>query len=442
VEFEDLLRGRVDGGTVVLYRPETPEEVPFDDSPTVEPISLDDEFSPSDEPDLNALLYRENGLVNENHRLYHLKADQQWYASIEGPEELLTELESSREQFLQVFKVLYEQIVEKQYTHPGRWIPDVRDRAETHAEQDEFFASLIEFVRENLSVDEVGLYVPSNKHYTLEAYHGFDPEERIPRKFFPRDQLRPMEIEGQSYRLEFDDGTGLENLFIPLNVGPQRQGLLVFFGYLPEGENLDGPDQLLVETLQHLLSLVLAAHRSAFGRKAGYIVDELTSLQTEKYFRKRLKQETERGERYGTELALFILEIENLENIKENYGENAEREALRKLAHLIKSSFRLVDVACRFENDQFGIIYPNTPIEGARTAAQRFDQLVENPFLTVGDTEIPIMIDGGLASFPEDGESPDEMIKQARLALYEARQSDEPRLVSSHEIDEKNSRST
>jgi len=54
VEFEDLLRGRVDGGTVVLYRPETPEEVPFDDSPTVEPISLDDEFSPSDEPDLNA----------------------------------------------------------------------------------------------------------------------------------------------------------------------------------------------------------------------------------------------------------------------------------------------------------------------------------------------------------------------------------------------------
>jgi two-component system cell cycle response regulator len=181
--------------------------------------------------------------------------------------------------------------------------------------------------------------------------------------------------------------------------------------------------------------LALAAHRSAFGRQTGYIVDELTSLRTEKYFRERLGQETERGERYGAELSVFILEIDNLDEIEEEYGENAQREALRKLAHQIKNSFRLVDVACRFENDQFGVIYPNTPIEGALTAAQRFEKLVEDPFLTIGETEIPIAIDGGVASYPEDGEAPDEMIKQARLALYEAKQTEEPALVSSHEIE-------
>lgn len=435
-ELEGLLRERTTEGTAVFYRPENPEEAPFEASPTVESISLDGQSSPPDNPDLNALLYREHGMVNEDHQLYHLKADQRWYTSIEAPGELLDEFQSCRDHFLLVFEVLYEQITEQQYTHPGRWIPEVRNLAENAEKQDEFFAALVDFVAENLDLDEVGIYAPSNKHYTLEAQHGFDPEERIPRKFFPRDQLRPMEIEDQNYLLELDDETGRENLFIPLNIGPQREGLIVFFGYLNDGESLNGTDQLLVESLQDLLSLGLAAHQYAFGRKPGYIVDELTSLRTEKYFRERLEEEAERVERYGEELSLFILEIENLTKINDTYGESAKREALQKLAYLIKNSFRLVDVACRFENNQFGIVYPNTPIKGAFTAAQRFDQLLEDPFLTIGNTEIPITIDGGLASCPEDGDSPDELIKQARLALYEAKQADNPALVSSHEVGE------
>ncbi len=434
-ELETLLREQNNDRSIILYRPKIPEEVPFNPSPTVQAIPLAGEHSPPEKPDLNAILYREHGLAKEENQLYHLQNDDQWYASIEGPQDFLTGLKSNQEHFLQVFEVLSEQIAGQQYSQPGGWISDVRNLVETHDEQEEFFKSLVDFTVENLSVDQAGLYAPSNKHYTLQAHQGFEPEERISRKFFPRDKLQPQKEE-QNYLLERDDETGRKNLFIPLNVGPQREGLLILFEYLPEGEALDEPDQSLVETLQDLLSFVLAAHRSAFGTKSEYIVDELTSLRTEKYFRKRLEEETERGERYGPELSLVVLEIDNLENIKKDYGENLKQEALRKLAHLIKNSFRFVDVACRFQNNQFGIIYPNTPIGGALTAAQRFDQLVEKLSLTIGNTEIPISIDGGLASFPEDGETPDEIIKQARLALYEAKQSDEATLVSSHEINE------
>jgi diguanylate cyclase (GGDEF)-like protein len=201
-------------------------------------------------------------------------------------------------------------------------------------------------------------------------------------------------------------------------------------------EDVDARQAEILEVFRSLLSISLGASRSTYREEEGFIIDQLTPLKTEHYYQNRLDQEIERGNRYDSEFSVLVLEVNDLDAIRDTHGDSAQLEVIRKLAHLIQNTFRMVDVACRFKDDQFGIIYPNTSIEGALTAAQRFDRLVENLTLTIGESEISITIHGGLASYPEDGESAEELLKQARLALYEAKHSEEASLQSSQELDD------
>lgn len=437
-ELEALLGDVLEAPTAVLYRPSTPNEHPFESSATVRSVALAGDANPPENVELEALLFRENGLADEEHDLLHLKRDEHWFGSLEVDGDPGNWFAEYREPLVQLLGTLQDVTVERRYGLMARWIPEVQGLAAENDDREAFLRAIVEFINETVETDEVGYYEASDNHYTLEVSRGFDPKEEdyLERQFFAREQLRQMEVNGKDYVLELDENTRRENLFAPLNLGPHREGLVVLFGYLPEGETLSAENELLLGTLQALLGMALPAHRSIYGGESGYIIDELTTLKTEEYFRKRLNQEIERGNRYDAALSVLILEIENLDTIREEYGESAELEALRKISQLIKNTFRLVDVACRFEDNQFGVIYPNTTIEGASTAAQRFGSLVEAPFLTIGETEIPVTTDGGIATYPEDGETSEALIKQAELALYEAKQTEGATLISSQEISE------
>lgn len=437
-ELEDFLSDVLESPSIVFYRPETPTEHPFESSGTVRSVVLAGDPGPPTDVDLETLLFRDCGLTDEDYNLLHLEHEDRWFGSLELEGEPGSWFEQNRESLLKVLNTSRNVTVESRYGRMARWIPEVRGLAAENDDREMFLKSILNFVGETVETDQVGYYETSDNHYTLEVSQGFDPDEEpyLNRQFFAREQLRRMDVNGKQYVLERDEATRRENLFVPLNLGPRREGLIVLFGYLPEGATLSAENELLLGTLQALLSMAIPAHRSTYGGESGYIIDELTSLKTEEYFRKRLNQEIERGNRYGSALSVYVLEVENLETIREEFGESAELAALRKISQLIKNTFRLIDVACRFEDNRFGVIYPNTSIEGASTAAQRFENLVENPFLVIGETEVPVTTDGGIASYPEDGETSEALIKQAELALYEAKQTEDATLASSQEIGE------
>lgn len=433
--FESLITEKIDSEPLIFYRPDPVIDVPFGDPENIKPKLLSGDVPIPSQVDSEALFYREQGLVDDSYSMFHLKSNETWFGAVESDTQLEW-LEDQQDLLYEIFNAMVTTSRSHKEATVGDFVQEVQDFLLSRESYQQFTNALLELISEHLDVEEIGFYSATTTNYTLQTSLGFDPEETVDRQFFPREQLRQMNMNDNAYVYEENQNSETINLFVPINLKGHQEGLLVFFNFTPRNMPLSHYGKSKVQSLQSAMSLVLGAGRSIFHDDNNFIVDELSTLKTSHFFLNRLEQEIERGDRYDTNLSVLVLEIENLKSIKKEYGDSAELEAVRKLAQLIKNCFRMVDIACRFENNQFGIIYPNTSMQGAMTAVERFDQLVEDPFLTIGETEVPITVNGGLSSYPEDGEKSKTLIKQARLALYEAKQSDEATLKTSHELED------
>src|SRR5579885_22744 len=88
-------------------------------------------------------------------------------------------------------------------------------------------------------------------------------------------------------------------------------------------------------------------------------------------FYKRLNYEVRRARRYKRDLSLILAAIDNLQEVSRLSGLGAENAIVLSAGRLLLESIRDVDIAGRCRDDTFGIILPETQIEGAEVAAQR-----------------------------------------------------------------------
>ncbi len=166
------------------------------------------------------------------------------------------------------------------------------------------------------------------------------------------------------------------------------------------------------------------------------ITDSLTGLYNYRYFRTRLEQEITRAKRYGRPLSLILIDIDDFKFINDNFGHLKGDEVLIAIARLILDNIRRVDsvsimkeveldIAVRYGGEEFMIILPETPLQGAISAGERLRKLIKKEV----NEKIPLIYNGrrfmitgsvGIASLKEDDTSND-LIKRVDLAMYEAK---------------------
>ncbi len=153
-------------------------------------------------------------------------------------------------------------------------------------------------------------------------------------------------------------------------------------------------------------------------------IDKLTGLYTQKYFEERLKEELARSRRYKRPLTLLMFEID-YEHFMPEYNVRWAMvyTILKQFGSLLLSQLRNVDIAGRYGGEMFTIMLPETPLEGGKTAAERIRKVVEeHSFL--GDNivkRVKIALNGGVASFPIHGKTPEELLSSAHQGLLMAR---------------------
>ena len=101
------------------------------------------------------------------------------------------------------------------------------------------------------------------------------------------------------------------------------------------------------------------------------LVDDLTGLQNRTAFNKQLSAEIGRSKRYGFSLALALVYLDDFDDFEEIQGKEAGKEILRTFAQQILTGFRGYDAVARLNNNQFGILFPNTQKEGALSALEK-----------------------------------------------------------------------
>ncbi|MNT25140.1 Response regulator PleD [compost metagenome] len=105
---------------------------------------------------------------------------------------------------------------------------------------------------------------------------------------------------------------------------------------------------------------------------------------------------------------------------------------LREFAARIRSTVRGADLACRYGGEEFVVVMPDTPIELAASVAERLRAIVEDkPFYVRSiDRELSITASLGIATSSGAFGAPDEILKHADKALYEAKHAGRNRVVA------------
>jgi diguanylate cyclase (GGDEF)-like protein len=150
-------------------------------------------------------------------------------------------------------------------------------------------------------------------------------------------------------------------------------------------------------------------------------IDPLTKLYNIGHFRDRLAEELNRARRFQHDLSISILDLDNFKYYNDTYGHLAGDHLLMQLAQVLTKHFRDTDVIGRYGGDEFIIMFLETKKpDAAKNLSMLLTELALLDFAR-GQEERRITFSAGVASYPEDGSSPGELIKCADKALYEAK---------------------
>ncbi len=179
---------------------------------------------------------------------------------------------------------------------------------------------------------------------------------------------------------------------------------------------------ILSFALSFLAKYLLKARDFEYQYKLATI-DGLTELYNHRYFQDTLRKQMDIARRYNQPFSLIIADIDFFKKFNDTYGHQAGDAVLRQVAQILKNNSRTTDYVCRYGGEEMSIILPNTSAEEAMNHANRLCKAIaEKPFhLTPVDTA-PVTISLGVATFPENAQTPQDLIEWADKGLYYAKE--------------------
>lgn len=164
--------------------------------------------------------------------------------------------------------------------------------------------------------------------------------------------------------------------------------------------------------------------------------DPKTGLANMRHFNDMLARDLERVARSGQPLSLLMCDLDYLRNINNTYGHQAGDIVLLGIAEIIRRAIRGSDVAARFGGEEFVVMLADTDPADALRVAERIRSQLEATRFDLGSAGGPIgaTISIGVASFPRDGRSIDGLMREADLAVYQAKREGRNRVVAAGRI--------
>lgn len=183
--------------------------------------------------------------------------------------------------------------------------------------------------------------------------------------------------------------------------------------------------QLTLETERENAQLLAERERLAVEAST----DPLTGLANRRHLDEYLSEQFRISSRYGTPLSVIILDIDHFKRVNDEYGHPAGDQVLRNVAMALAQSVREADLCARYGGEEFVVVLPATPLDGAVDVAERIRTTIESNTMVAGGKRLNVTISGGVNGYRKDGQaSPDWLIKEADMALYDAKRAGRNRI--------------
>ena len=160
------------------------------------------------------------------------------------------------------------------------------------------------------------------------------------------------------------------------------------------------------------------------------IKDGLTRLFDVSTFHARLETEIKRYKRYGSEVSVFMIDIDDFKQFNDSHGHQKGDRILAEVALLIERTTRDLDICCRYGGEEFAVILPQTDSKAAAHIAKRIKRRIELKFKK--DAGITVSI--GFAICPKNGKSANVLVKKADKALYFSKANGKNRVTAFNDI--------
>jgi diguanylate cyclase (GGDEF)-like protein/PAS domain S-box-containing protein len=149
--------------------------------------------------------------------------------------------------------------------------------------------------------------------------------------------------------------------------------------------------------------------------------DPLTELPNRSLFHDRLSHALERAGRYNQHVAVMVLDLDGFKTVNDSLGHPIGDQLLQQVAHRLKDCVRVEDTVARLGGDEFSVVLANLKSgDNIVDIARKILDSIERPFSINGHAAM-VSTSIGIAVFPEDGTTPDLLIRNADAAMYQSK---------------------
>jgi diguanylate cyclase (GGDEF)-like protein len=153
------------------------------------------------------------------------------------------------------------------------------------------------------------------------------------------------------------------------------------------------------------------------------VTDGLTGLYNYQYFKHKLQMEIVRSKRHGLPMSLLMMDIDHFKTYNDRFGHPLGDRILRRFSNLLFEKVRQIDILARVGGEEFALILPGTPKEGAFSVAEKLRMLIESSYFPLSE-KLPlgrVTMSVGAASCPVDAQNEEDLVRFADAALYRAK---------------------
>lgn len=220
---------------------------------------------------------------------------------------------------------------------------------------------------------------------------------------------------------------------LPLMLDEKPVGVLIIERFLPQKKGFSKEDYELLSLLAQEAAMALMTGHLYPKTQTKAVTDSITGLYNHSHFQRCVDLEFLRARRYKTPLSLILVDIDDFRDINSMRGYILGDMILRDIGNILQLTRNDLDVLARYGPEEFGVLLPQTGLEGAIILAERIREKVQAHQFQSKEGPFKLTVSIGIGSYPNQ-KGREALVNVAEASLLDAKRAGKNRVVFREQV--------